>query len=139
MERQYAEDFGVNCRGWRCVPPTDTVIWHCPGAEMLSFSLIIVTKLWKVPNMTGKIISPTPEDLKSTLQSLFPLLFTMQGVLFAMIWHRIWLYDHDVLPVSTIFEGDLPSKPDKSVLIVYLENYLAAADMNFFGETYLLS
>ena len=57
----------------------------------------------------------------------------MQGVLFAMIWHRIWLYDHDVLPVSTIFEVDLPSKLDKSALILDLEDYLVAAD-ELFGE-----
>ena len=41
------------------------------------------------------------------------------------------IYDHEFLPVSTIFEGDLPSKPDKSALIADLVKYLASGDMHF--------
>lgn len=43
------------------------------------------------------------------------------------------IYSYDILPISPIFEGDLPSKPDKSTLISDLEKNLATADMNFSG------
>ena len=43
------------------------------------------------------------------------------------------IYGHDIIPISTIFEGDLPSKPDKSALIADLEKYLTVEDMYFPG------
>ena len=41
------------------------------------------------------------------------------------------IFGHDILPVSTIFECDLPSKPDKSALIADLEKYVTSDDMRF--------
>ena len=40
---------------------------------------------------------------------------------------------YNILSISTVFEGDLPSKPNKSALIADLEKYLADADMHFPG------
>ena len=41
------------------------------------------------------------------------------------------IFSHDILPSSIIFEGDLPSKPDKSKLIAEIEQHLAHEDMIF--------
>ena len=41
------------------------------------------------------------------------------------------IFCHDILLVSTIFECDLSSKPDKSALIADLEKYLTSDDMRF--------
>ena len=37
---------------------------------------------------------------------------------------HLTIFGHDILPASTIFECDLPSKPDKSAPIADLEKYL---------------
>lgn len=43
------------------------------------------------------------------------------------------IYSFDILSISPIFEGDLPSKPTKSALIADLEKYLMDDDMHFSG------
>ncbi len=43
------------------------------------------------------------------------------------------IYGHDIIPISTIFQGDLPTKPDKSALVADLEKYLTDDDLHFPG------
>lgn len=45
------------------------------------------------------------------------------------------IYAHDILPVSTLFDGDLPTKPQKSELITDLEKNLKDNDYCFPGGT----
>ena len=40
---------------------------------------------------------------------------------------------YDILPVSTLFEGDIPCKPNKCSLIAHLEGYLTVNTINFTG------
>ena len=42
-----------------------------------------------------------------------------------------FIYSHDILPSSIIFEGDLASKPEKSKLMIEIEKFLVSDDMVF--------
>ena len=43
------------------------------------------------------------------------------------------IYGFDLLPSSVIFEGDFPTKPDKSALVSELQNMLTPEDMKYTG------
>ena len=75
-----------------------------------------------LPTMDYKV--PTDNTLSATLVSQKSLAAAQRsiGILTQRGMSMEFIYSHDILPSSIIFEGDVASKPEKSKLMIELKN-----------------